>query len=447
MDTSRTTFCRFSPLRTPDMKQNHIKKLDLRDKNVSDTESLASVVTSDIRRLAHSVTKKLKESSNAVMMSSDDDLFISQSKKVSSPKKLAKKRSISENDSSSRSSSSESEADVIKSPPRKNQQTVSPKKRCRYDSGDVDREKKLKSSVKSSSKSQKKQNNNDIIENSDESSSSSEDDSSTGRKSSTSCVLTSESSKGRRESASSMESQSSIEYVREKSDSRSVDSKERGSDSDRSSRSSDSDSDHEKHSKTRKTSPSKNKTPKRKENSSLNEGRKSRYKIPDNFEIDASANYLSKADIQGKQLWLISAPDDFDISTLHRQKVNLTGSSIIADVKSEREKQFEVVGRPFTSKMSNYKSTASQASGSEEFVLGSQLSGQLQVLEWIPCMPTVELVIPHQEKHRVPDNLKPTFVPFGAKSPTREIEDESFAGETKKEKHKKKKKKKDKKKK
>ena len=47
-------------------------------------------------------------------------------------------------------------------------------------------------------------------------------------------------------------------------------------------------------------------------------------------------------------------------------------------------------------------------------VSGSQLSGQLQVMDWIPCMPKIELVIPHHEKHRVPDNLKPTFVPFGS---------------------------------
>ena len=36
------------------------------------------------------------------------------------------------------------------------------------------------------------------------------------------------------------------------------------------------------------------------------------------------------------------------------------------------------------------------------------------MLDWIPGIPPVEIDVPAQDKHRVPDNLRVRFVPFGS---------------------------------
>ncbi|XP_045165736.2 uncharacterized protein LOC123529464 [Mercenaria mercenaria] len=466
MDTSTTTFCRFSPLRTPNIQKKSLKKYDSPMKDVSDTESLASVVTSEIRSIAHAVSNRLKKSSDIGMMSSDDDLFISQSKKVASPVKSARKRTVSDSnsDSSSLDTSSDSEPDTVKSPTSKNPKMLSPKKRVKLESEVISSTKKLKSPIKSSSKSKRKEKDHEISEDSEDSSFS-EHNSPKGMESSVSSVLTSttDSSKGRRGSVSSVASSSSSEERKKKCDSDSADSDKGDSDSDSSSESiekrkkvkkkknrahnTSEDSDFETRMPKAKKNHDKSKSVVSKESSLGKSGsEKLWYKIPENFEIDTSPKYLTKSEVQGKQLWLITAPDDFDISVLHRQKIDLTGSSIITDEEAEDEKQYEVVARPITSQMPSFSSAASQSSGSEEFILGSEISGQLQVIGWIPCMPQVELAVSPPKKHRVPEDLKPTFVPFGSKSPNRQNGEECHSIE-KVEKHKKKKKKKDKRKK
>lgn len=166
------------------------------------------------------------------------------------------------------------------------------------------------------------------------------------------------------------------------------------------------------------------------------------YKIPDNFTIDKSEQYLTKSDVKGKQLWLIVAPGDFDISTLDKQKINLDGDSIMTSQIDDIDRQYEVYAKLYPENYSSsYNCVTAKSEGSEAFVVDAEMQGQIRIMNWIPSMPVVKLVNTPPTKHTVPDHLKPCWQPFGSEVPVRQ--DEELRVDQK---QKKKKKKKDKKK-
>lgn len=165
------------------------------------------------------------------------------------------------------------------------------------------------------------------------------------------------------------------------------------------------------------------------------------YKIPDNFTIDKSEQYLTKSDVKGKQLWLIVAPGDFDISTLDKQKINLDGDSIVTSQIDDIDRQYEVYAKLYPENYSSsYNCVTAKSEGSEAFVVDAEMQGQIRIMNWIPSMPVVKLVNTQPTKHTVPDHLKPCWQPFGSEVPVRQ--DEELRVDQK---QKKKKKKKDKK--
>lgn len=178
--------------------------------------------------------------------------------------------------------------------------------------------------------------------------------------------------------------------------------------------------------------------------------RELRYEAPDFETHEDIHKYVTETEIQGKQLWLIQTPVDFDIRVLDDKKVKLEGIQAVC-VDDETEKQYEVLFRPYEDKQGpGYSSVVIDDKGDHK--LGERMCGQIQVMDWIPgaCIPPVTVDIPTHQKHEVPDNLKARYVPFGAESPKR-IDNADLHGKRSKKKHErshsegKKKKKKDKK--
>lgn len=146
--------------------------------------------------------------------------------------------------------------------------------------------------------------------------------------------------------------------------------------------------------------------------------RQLRYQAPVGFETqDAIDKYVTESEIQGKQLWLIQTPVDFDIQTLNDKTVKLDGQPIICD-NEESEKQYEVMFRLYQdSKGPGYSTVVVGDKGN--YKLGERLCGQIQVMDWVPGIPPVTMEIQSPRKHEVPDNLKKRYVPYGAGSPKR----------------------------
>lgn len=145
--------------------------------------------------------------------------------------------------------------------------------------------------------------------------------------------------------------------------------------------------------------------------------RKMRYKPPEGFDIDDDLDkYATQEEVNGKQIWLIQTPVDFDIDTLNNQKIKLEGIQTLR-TKTKSEKQYEVVSRCSKDNRNVGCSVVYDKEGKP--LLDASISGQIQVLDWIPGIPPVEIEVPAQDKHRVPDNLRVRYVPFGSESPKR----------------------------
>ncbi|KAL5013257.1 hypothetical protein ScPMuIL_007527 [Solemya velum] len=121
-------------------------------------------------------------------------------------------------------------------------------------------------------------------------------------------------------------------------------------------------------------------------------------------------------DILDKELWVIQAPVDFDISQLSRQLLACSG---VQELKGSKKEGFHyevhTAGSDFTQKLHPFL-PSKQTAG---MMAAQKLSGQLQVVKRIdvPRLPEVE--ISPLKKHITPPNLLQEQAPFGSKSPPR----------------------------
>ncbi|WAR25183.1 hypothetical protein MAR_010887 [Mya arenaria] len=122
---------------------------------------------------------------------------------------------------------------------------------------------------------------------------------------------------------------------------------------------------------------------------------KLRYQVPEHLteDSDGASVCLTEEDLKGKQLWLIQAPEEGE------------------------GRQYEVIVRPQTNQQGpSYHSIALH--GEHNLVLGHRVQGLIQITDWIPTPPPVQLVKTPPPKHTVPSDLRSSYRMYGSEMPT-----------------------------
>ncbi|XP_052779671.1 dentin sialophosphoprotein-like [Mya arenaria] len=149
---------------------------------------------------------------------------------------------------------------------------------------------------------------------------------------------------------------------------------------------------------------------------------KLRYQVPEHLteDSDGASVCLTEEDLKGKQLWLIQAPEEVNMKQLQGMDLTLLGSSVITSIPHDEGegRQYEVIVRPQTNQQGpSYHSIALH--GEHNLVLGHRVQGLIQITDWIPTPPPVQLVKTPPPKHTVPSDLRSSYRMYGSASPKR----------------------------
>ncbi|OWF51248.1 hypothetical protein KP79_PYT11194 [Mizuhopecten yessoensis] len=136
-----------------------------------------------------------------------------------------------------------------------------------------------------------------------------------------------------------------------------------------------------------------------------------KYKVPENFACssEATKSLLNAEVVQGKELWLIKAPSDFDMSRLSGQEISLEETSHLQTedvVMDTFPVPGDINGVSYCPILPSKKA--------EKMSVGILFCGQVHVTTSVevPTLPKVKAPPP---KHiATPKNLRPRYVPFGA---------------------------------
>lgn len=144
-----------------------------------------------------------------------------------------------------------------------------------------------------------------------------------------------------------------------------------------------------------------------------------RYKTPEGFEpskLTVSKSDVCQEDLDGKELWLIRAPVDFDIKQLDGSDIDLKGH---VDFRTIQNDYYEVIGTRDKRHQLRSFSTIFPSKEKSSFVVGPKFKGQIHVMQSleIPPLPPIKELKP--VVHNVPEDLKQRFEPFGSGSPRR----------------------------
>ncbi|KAL4227152.1 hypothetical protein ACF0H5_015125 [Mactra antiquata] len=164
-----------------------------------------------------------------------------------------------------------------------------------------------------------------------------------------------------------------------------------------------------------------------------------KFQHPEKFIMNTTDSSLKLKDIKGHHVYVITMPADLDVSHLNGLNINMNGTSNINVDTEQKEKQYEVTAQKYPTEMKKFNCLLQ--SDEDNYTLGTQVTGHIEVLPWIPLPPPVVLNKTKPKKHTVPDDLPYKLRPFGADSPprTHNICEDSII-EDKTHKHKKKKK-------
>ncbi|KAH3816356.1 uncharacterized protein LOC127832282 isoform X2 [Dreissena polymorpha] len=122
------------------------------------------------------------------------------------------------------------------------------------------------------------------------------------------------------------------------------------------------------------------------------------FKTPDHYKLMDLKHCFTKSELQGKKLFLIQAPKQFDFTTLDNQKISLSSTSIITNNMVEG-KQFEVTPREYDTKKGS--GIYSMVVDKNSLTVGESIQGHLQITDWYPGIPPVVLDKTLPRKHRV----------------------------------------------
>lgn len=144
-----------------------------------------------------------------------------------------------------------------------------------------------------------------------------------------------------------------------------------------------------------------------------------RYKTPEGFEpskLTVSKSDVCQEDLNGKELWLIRAPVDFDIKQLDGSDIDLKGH---VDFHTIQNDYYEVMGTRDKRHQLRSFTTILPSKEKSSFVVGPGFKGQIHVMQSleIPPLPPIKELKP--VVHNVPEDLKQRFEPFGSGSPRR----------------------------
>ncbi|KAL4217387.1 hypothetical protein ACF0H5_023838 [Mactra antiquata] len=168
-----------------------------------------------------------------------------------------------------------------------------------------------------------------------------------------------------------------------------------------------------------------------------------RYEAPHDFIVDKEGKYLTQKDIEGKQLFTVTMPSDIDVSLLTGHTININGRKDISIETDKEKSDYEVTAQLYPTEMKRFSSVVLRDGSHQDFRIGQEISGYIQILPCVPLPPSVVLNRTKPRKHTIPDDLPYKLRPFGADSPPRnqDISDVNIVqAEEKTRKHKKKKK-------
>ncbi|XP_013412560.1 treacle protein isoform X2 [Lingula anatina] len=170
--------------------------------------------------------------------------------------------------------------------------------------------------------------------------------------------------------------------------------------------------------------------------------RQLRFAVPEDmteFDFTPSKHRIYLEDVmkEGKELWLIQTPVDFDVSQMDGQGVILNGSQPLKN--GDKERTYEVLSCRDDSLSTSNLNLLLPRKADQKLKTGLPFSGRMTIVETVQ-VPSVQIPEPVVRNYDLPPGLRQRFQPFGSDSPVEMVC--SVHSELKKTEKKKKKKKK-----
>ncbi|KAK3099371.1 hypothetical protein FSP39_003482 [Pinctada imbricata] len=154
-----------------------------------------------------------------------------------------------------------------------------------------------------------------------------------------------------------------------------------------------------------------------------------RYSAPEGFMPIDSKDLLTARELQGKELYLISVPEDFDIEELNSRTFNKKNNK--TDVHTKKGETYEFLSQ--TVNDARYHPVVfNKDNKSLSIGTGAEIKGQITITPGMDIPPLPDIPVPPLVKQEIPDGLKIRYQPFGSDDPIIRIEETSTPPKRKK---------------